>query len=39
MENMGEIHQNTGEIMGNMGNMGIMGNMGEAGGLQKKKMC
>ena len=39
MGNMGEIHQNTGEIMGNMGNMGIMGNMGEVGGLQKKKMC
>ena len=30
MGNMGEIHQNVGE---NMGNMGIMGNMGEMGGL------
>ena len=33
MGNMGEIHQNVGENMGNMGNMGIMGNMGEMGGL------
>ena len=30
MGNMGEIHQNMGE---NMGNMGIMGNMGKVGGL------
>ena len=34
MGNMGEIHQNMGE---NMGNMEIMGTMGEVGGLCSMK--